>query len=155
MTKEEKLEIEFYKNGSAESVLKRFVFSKEEEKLVRDAMRTAQLANPRMKLIHDADELLKEVAKSREPIAPTEKTEVSADTMVSFELMKHNSTKKKEELAYQEGMPRFFGVKSKYGVMLVVLIAVGFIAIEYFQKKPMNDERKRIESILNGTTTER
>jgi len=33
MTDREKLELEFYKNGSAESVLKRFVFSEEEEKL--------------------------------------------------------------------------------------------------------------------------
>ena len=68
MTDTEKLELEFYKNGSAESVLNRFVFSEAEEKLVRDAMRTADRPNPRMKLIYEADELLKKVAKTREPI---------------------------------------------------------------------------------------
>ena len=36
MTDTEKAEIEFYKNGSAESVLKRFVFSEQEEKLIRE-----------------------------------------------------------------------------------------------------------------------
>jgi hypothetical protein len=64
----EKQEIEFYKNGSAEAVLKRFVFSEEEEKLVRDAMRTANMPKPRMALIHQADELLKDVAVNRTPI---------------------------------------------------------------------------------------
>lgn len=68
MTKTELVELEFYKNGSAESVLKRFVFSEKEEKLVRDAIRTANMNHPRLKLIYEADKLLKEVAKNRQPI---------------------------------------------------------------------------------------
>jgi len=72
MTKEEKLEVEFYKNGTAEAVLKRFMFSEKEEKLVRDAIRTANRENPRMALIHQADELLKDVAANRTPITPSE-----------------------------------------------------------------------------------
>ena len=150
MTKEENSELEFYRNGSAEAVLKRFVFSEKEEKLVRDAMRTAQLASPRMKLIRDADELLREVAKTREPVAPTEKTEVSAEAIAQLELLRLSTSKRKEEEAFTDKMPRFFGFKSKYGVMFVVLIAIGSIAMQYFQTKSVNDEVQRIENLRHG-----
>lgn len=65
-------EINFYKNGSAESVLKRYVFTQKEEKLVRDAIRTSKMDTPRMKLIYDADALLKEIAQTREPMTGIE-----------------------------------------------------------------------------------
>ena len=39
-------ELEFYKNGSAESVLKRFHFAEEETQLIEDAIRTANMAHP-------------------------------------------------------------------------------------------------------------
>ena len=68
MTDEDKLTIEFFKNGSAQRVLRRFEFSEAEKKLVEDAIRSAQRANPRMKIIYEADELLKRVAKTRKPI---------------------------------------------------------------------------------------
>ncbi len=67
MTKEDKLEIEFYKNGNAQDVLERFEFSKEEIALVQNAIRTSKLSHPRMKLIFEANELLKTVAKTRKP----------------------------------------------------------------------------------------
>ncbi len=146
----EKLELEFYKNGSAESVLKRFVFSQAEEKLIRDAMRTAQLANPRMKLIRDADELLREVAKTRDPIVSTEKKEVSSADIANFELMKLSSAKRKEELVHKESMPSFFGFKSKYGIALVIVIAIVMMTVEYFRVKPMNDEMQRQENLMHG-----
>ena len=72
MTGSEKLEMNFYKNGTAEAVLKRFTFSETEEKLIRDAVRTANRPNPRMTLIHQADELLKDVAVNRTPISTSE-----------------------------------------------------------------------------------
>lgn len=68
MTDTEKLDLQFYKNGSAEAVLKRFAFSEKEEKLIRDAIRTANRAKPIMLLIRQADALLKEVAETRKPI---------------------------------------------------------------------------------------
>ena len=76
MNKKENQDLEFYKNGSAEAVLKRFVFSEIEEKLVRDAMRTANMPKPRMALVRQADELLKDVAINRTPISPSEGIDV-------------------------------------------------------------------------------
>lgn len=84
MTDEEKLTIEFFKNGSARRVLKRFIFNEEEKKLVEDAIRTAQRANPRMKLVYEADELLKKVAKTRTPIASDTKTSRIEEAKISF-----------------------------------------------------------------------
>ncbi len=146
----EKLELEFYKNGSAEGVLKRFVFSVKEEKLVRDAIRTVQLANPRMKLIRVSDELLREVTKTREPILPTEKTKVSVESMAKLELMRLSASKKQVEAGYDNKIPTFFGFKSKYGVVLMVLLAIGMMAVEYFKMKPINDEMQRQENLMHG-----
>lgn len=72
MNKVEQEQLKFYKNGQAEVVLKRFAFSEDEEKLIRDAIRTSKMQHPRMKLIEQADELLKEVAKTRKPIVTGE-----------------------------------------------------------------------------------
>lgn len=72
MNKREKEQLEFYKNGHANAILKRFIFSEEEEKLIHDAIRTSKMQYPRMKLIEQADELLKEVAQTREPITSGE-----------------------------------------------------------------------------------
>ena len=139
MTKAEKLKLEFYKNGSAQSVLNRFVFNEKEEKLVQDAVRTAHLANPRMKLIYEADELLREVAKTREPIAPAEKTEVSAEVMAKLELLRLTTTKKQAEANFDNKMPSFFGFKSKHGIMLVVLMAISLIAVQFFSAKQVTE----------------
>ena len=145
MTDAEKLELEFYRNGSAERVLHRFVFSEEEEKLVKDAIRTANMSNPRMQLIHQSDKLLKEVVKTIEPILVKNKTKVSAQDMAKFELMKLNKESKKE---FQSSS--FFGFKSKYGIGAVVLIALVMIAVQYLSVKPINDEVQRQENLING-----
>ena len=136
MTAAEKLELAFYKNGSAESVLKRFVFSETEEKLVRDAMRTAQLANPRMKLIRDADELLREVAKTREPLEPTEKTKLSPEAMMNINMVsfKHTPTEKDSKR-----IPFFYLPKTKSGRviyfgMIAIIILLQFTAIDNAQE---------------------
>jgi len=112
MTETERLELEFYKNGSAESVLKRFVFSEKEEKLVRDAIRTAQRANPRMVLKHQADELLKEVAKTRQPIKPTETTSLSPEAMVQIQMASFKRADVKKD---DKGIPFFYIPKTKLG----------------------------------------
>ena len=150
MTNPEKLELEFYKNGSAQDVLKRFVFNEKEEKLVRDAIRTAHLANPRMKLIRGADALLREVARTREVIVPVEKTKVSAEVMANFELMKINSSRKREEQEVTENQPKFFGFKSKYGIAMVVVISFGLMAAQYFQSKHMREQTQMHENLING-----
>jgi hypothetical protein len=132
MTKEEKLELEFYKNGSAESVLARFVFTEKEEKLVRDAMRSAQLAKPRMKLIRDSDELLKKVAKTREPIVVAEKTELPPKTIAKLELLRLSATKKQVEADFDDKMPTLFRFKSKYTIVLLVIMLILLASVKYF-----------------------
>jgi len=150
MMSEKEIALEFYQNGSAQSALERFNFSEKEEKLIRDAIRTASMLNPRMKLITEADALLKEVAVSREPILPTEKTEVSAEAIAQLELLKFNSAKREDEQAFMDKMPMFFGFKSKHGILFVILMAVGLIIAQYFQTKPLNDAMKKQENLMHG-----
>ena len=101
MAEEEKIELDFYKNGSAESVLKRFVFTEDEEKLIKDAIRSAKMPHPRMVLIHKADELLKEIAKTREPVESTAKPNESAEAMLNLEMAKlKKATEKKDGKRY-------------------------------------------------------
>ena len=144
MTKTEESELEFYKNGSAENVLKRFEFSEEETRLIQDAIRTANMPKPRMQLIHQVDALLKEVVKNRTPIVHEKKTQVSADAMAKIELMKLSSESKKESSI------SLFGFKSKYGIGAVILISVVMIAVQYLSVKPRNDETQRLDNLLHG-----
>ena len=132
-------ELEFYKNGSAQSVLKRFHFTDEETQLIKDAIRTANMPHPRMALIHQVDILLKEVAKTRELILPENKSEVSSEDLAKIELMKLNTAMKQEALDTQKNSRSFFGFKSKYGIITVIIIALGMIAVQYFIKKPLDD----------------
>ena len=141
----EQLELEFYRNGLADNVLQRFKFSEKEEKLICDAIRTANMSNPRMQLIHKANELLREVTKTREPIRQEKKTRVSAEVVAHIELLKLNTAKRQKEQASIDKTRTFFGFKSKYGVVFVVLMSVGFIAIQYFQTKPINDAMQEQE----------
>jgi len=127
MTDTEKLELEFYKNGSAESVLKRFVFSEEEEKLVREAMSTAQRTNPRMKLILNANELLKEVAKSREPIAVESNSE-DADKAVAIIGTMTSEYNRKQIL----NKKMFFFEATKKEILYVVGMITISVALVYY-----------------------
>jgi len=143
MTDTEVLELKFYKNGSANNVLKRFNFSEEETQLIKDAIRTANMHKPRMQLIHKADELLKEVVKTREPIKQANKTKVSAENMAKFELVKLSKEKKEESSGIS-----MFGFKSKYGIATVILMAVGVIAMQYFLVKPINDKAQMHQDMI-------
>jgi len=132
----EKNEIEFYKNGSAESVLKRFVFSKNEEKLIRDAIRTANMPNPRMKLIQEADELLKEVAKSREPITSDNTTAVSPEALAKIELMKIQQIRKEEQKNQKpKNKVSFFGLSISKTMLYIIFVLVGLMGLQYYQNQ--------------------
>ena len=99
MIKDEELRIAFYKNGGAENVLERFEFTQEEEKLIRDAIRTAKMPNPRMKLIDKVDEFLEDVAKHREPISSIEEGN-SSEVLEEFEKVIIKDKVKKIEKKY-------------------------------------------------------
>jgi len=150
MTDTQKKELKFYLNGSAKSVLKKFIFTEKEVKLIEDAIRTAKMANPRMKLIRDTDALLREVVKTKEPIISIEKVEIPTEAIAKFELLKLSTIQIKEDLAYKENSPSFFGVRSKYGIIAVILMAIGMMAVEYFSVKPMHDEMQRHRGLIRG-----
>ena len=139
MTKAEKSELEFYKNGSAEAVLKRFVFSEKEEKLVRDAMRTANMPKPRMALIHQADELLKEVARTRQPMEPTEKTKLSPEAMMNIQMesFKQASVEKDDKR-----IPFFYIPKTKLGR----IIYFGMITVIFLLQLTMIDNAQEAQN---------
>ena len=129
MTNREKLEIEFYKNGSAQSVLKRFNFSQKEKRLIEDAIRTATMAHPRMKLIYEADELLKEVAKTREPLPSQGTVKVPVEAIVQLNNMKFKASQPKEE---KKGIPFFYIPKTKLGKIIFFLMMAALSVLQYY-----------------------
>ena len=132
---EKQITIEFFKNGSAERVLERFEFSEEEKKLIQDAIRTANRTNPRMKLIYEADALLKEVAKTRKPVSPKKSSEMSPEVLANLELLNYKVAQQQQEKRSEyENRRSFFGVKSKYGIIIIIAISLGMIALQYYQK---------------------
>jgi len=139
MTDTEKVELEFYKNGSAQSVLKRFKFTKDEEKLIKDAIRTAKRDNPRMQLIYEVDILLKEVAKNREPMASINKTEVSAEALAKIELMKIKHIRKKEQLMQKsKNKISFFGFEISKSLMFFIIATIAAMGMQYYQNKKVD-----------------
>ena len=148
MTEDENLELELYKNGSAESVLKRFVFSKEEQKLVKDAIRTANMSNPRMLLIHRADDFLKEVAKTRKPIEPLEKPSSSAEAMMNIEMAKLKKVNSNKD---EKKIPFFYIPKTKFGR----IIYFGMIAVVIFVQLMIFNSAQEIQNKTTQSTLER
>ncbi len=128
-------ELGFYKNGSAQTVLERFKFTDEEKKLVQDAIRTASMPKPRMKLIQEADVLLKEVAKNREPIIPLDVgTKVPYDAITNIELLKINNAMKQTELSIDKNTTSFFNYTSKSVMSVVILLIVAVSIVQYYNK---------------------
>ena len=134
MTKEDELKLKFYKNGTAEAVLERFMFTEKEKKLIQDAIRTANMPNPRMKLIDEVDELLKDVAKFREPIVIESEIKISPKDMIKFVNMKTKATQRKNCLDNEEKIPSLLGFKfrSKYGKRVFLFLLVVFFGVQYY-----------------------
>ena len=150
MSTENQQNIAFYQGTALQSVLKRFEFSEDEKELIYSAIRTSKSSKPRMALIHQADALLKEVAKTREPIIPKSKSEVSAEALAKIELMKFSTASRQEKLDPQEKSRSFFGFRSKYGILTVIIITLGIIAGQYLIVKPRNDSVQHMENLAHG-----
>jgi len=157
MIEQEELELNFYKNGTAEDVLKRFVFSQEEEKLVRDAIRTSKMQKPRMVLIQKADELLREIAKTRNPIEPTHKTDLSTETLMNMEMANF----KKEKIPETKPIPFFYIPKTKWGRIIYFSMIGGIILLQFFMyndaqrqydifNQQNQEQVERLNNIING-----
>ncbi len=114
MKKEEEAALDFFRNGAAERVLERYEFSEQERKLIEDAIRSAKREFPRMKLVKEAEELLKKIAKSRQPKRTAkpidmEKMDITFKHSASFTM------EKAEEKARKKYMP---------WIMLVVFLSM-------------------------------
>lgn len=131
MITNEQIAIEFYKNGSALNALERFSFSEKEEKLIRDAIRTANMQNPRMKLIDEADLLLKEVAKTREPIIKKS----GADSTEAFLLIDAMKLEQEQNNINAESFGIFSMSKTKIGRTLFVSMTILLLVIWYYVLK--------------------
>jgi len=145
MTDTEKQQIEFYTNGSAKSVLERFTFSNTEKKLIEDAIRTAKMIKPRMKLIDEADKLLKEVAKTREALPSQNIREVPFEAIVQFNNMKFNASQPKEE---KKGIPFFYIPKTKLGKIIFFLMMAALSALQYFTIGNVQDKSNDSSQLL-------
>ncbi len=60
--------IEFYRGNAVHAVLQRYKFSDEEKRIIQGAILAARKEKPNLTLIGEADTLLQEVAKTRDPI---------------------------------------------------------------------------------------
>ena len=69
MTNEEKLLIDFYKNGGALKVLNRYEFSDKERKIINRAILSAKRSRPNLTLIKEADAMLQEAINTRAPLS--------------------------------------------------------------------------------------
>lgn len=127
--KELEQSIAFYKGQGIQDVLKRFEFTQEEQKKIDNAIRTSKLPNPRVKLICEVDELLKEVAKTRKP--KQSKTEIEIETSTEWNLKMASLESKKEEIVLKKD-----SLKIKFGVIVFILFIIFQI---YMQRK--NDEK--------------
>jgi len=141
MTVDEETDIEFYKGSGAKNVLNRFEFSEEEKKLINNAIRTAHMKYPRMKIIREANDLLKEIAKVRKPkstdvINVEEKAQVDI-FIQSLEYQKNNSiqnkTKKYEFSIFGYKMSRkFFSFLLGAVITLILLYVQNNIIAEFY-----------------------
>lgn len=68
MTRQEQLKVDFYRTSAVHNVLKRYEFTDKEKGIIQAAILTAKKKQPNMKLIDDADALLKEIASTRTPL---------------------------------------------------------------------------------------
>jgi len=68
MTREEQLQVDFYRTSAVHSVLKRYAFTDEEKQVINTAILTARKEKVNMQLIKKADALLNEITASRTPI---------------------------------------------------------------------------------------
>ena len=150
MTKEDELKLKFYKNGAAEAVLKRFMFTEKEKKLIQDAIRTSNMPNPRMKLIDEVDVLLKDVAKSREPIVIDSETKIAAEDMIKFANMKIKATQRKNYSDNEDERLSFFGIslKSKYGKRVFLFIIIILFMMQYFTIKSQEIHNAKIKALI-------
>lgn len=128
--KEIERSISFYKGQGVQNVLKRFDFTKEERKKINDAIRTSKLPNPRVKLIYEVDELLKEIAKTRKP-KQVEIDSVYIPVEVNLKLASMESEKNKDKIKLE-----------KIFVWLISIILL--LVFAYVQ----NNNNKKIEQIL-------
>lgn len=128
--KEIEQSISFYKGQGVQDVLKRFDFTKEERKKINDAIRTSKLANPRVKLICEVDELLKGIVKTRKP-KQVETNSVYIPVEMNLKLASMESKKTKDKIKLE-----------KIFVWLISIILL--LVFAYVQ----NNNNKKMEQIL-------
>lgn len=135
------LEVAFYKGSAVHDVLKRFKFSDDEKRIITAAILTARKQTPDIQAISKADELLRDVAKTREPIQPTTKTKVSPEALAKIEALSHKQkarTRKQEEVSSRNS--NFLQLNSKMNVVYIGSILLAFMIYNSTQKNTSTNE---------------
>ena len=125
-------DIDFYKNGAAEEVLQRFEFTQEEEQLIKDAIRTANLPHPRLKLLQKADALLKEVGKTRKPIQNN--TQPSPEVLASIAKINIEQMKQKEQTQKPKNTISIFGFHISKSMFFFILMTIIVLLMQLTQQ---------------------
>ncbi len=131
MTREELVQVEFYKDGGVKTVLKKYEFNDYEKKIIDDAIFAAASGEPNMKSIEKADALLKMVASSREPI-PQEEGEIDhtgiAKVVADTNMKKYGKPKHFLAEPLDKNSPVVTGV---IFVVVLVIMAIGHYVIDW------------------------
>ena len=129
-------EIDFYRGDAVHTVLKRYSFTDDEKKVIQIAILTSKKDQPNMKLINDADNLLRSVTETQKSLEPEE------FTMDKKSLRKMAELKgKKEE-------------KSKFSwvIILLVIQSIGLIIFNYYLSDDKKIEPPKLYSFQEAET---
>ena len=129
-------EIDFYRSDVVYTVLKRYSFSSAEKKVIQMAILTAKKDQPNMKLIHEADTLLKSVKESQDPV---EKEKFQMDKK-SLRRMAGREGKKEEKR------------KFPWVITLVTIQVVGILIINYYISDNKKTEPPKLYSFQEAET---
>jgi len=106
------------------------------------------MSNPRMVLIHRADDLLKKIAKTRKPIEPLEKPSSSAEAMLNIEMAKLKEVNSNKD---DKKIPFFYMPKTKFGR----IIYFGVIAVVIFAQLMIFNSAQDIQNQTTQSTIEK
>ena len=124
---EHDFKIEFYKGRSAYTILTRYDFSKEEKKIIYDAILTAKRDHPNMKLIAVADTLLNEVSSTRERVQQS--TEEQGNKEFKYAKAKLDYSMRDNLVSPED--KREINMKKALYIYIITLI-IAFLAYETF-----------------------
>ena len=129
-------EIEFYRSDAVHTVLKRYSFTDDEKKVIQMAILTSKKDQPNMKLINDADNLLRSVTETQKSLEPEQ-----------FTMDKKSLRKMAELKGKKEEKNKFSWV-----IILLAIQSIGLIIFNYYLSDDKKTEPPKLYSFQEAET---